>query len=389
MNRTFALLSILLAMGFFVSADYNLVWSDEFNGNSLDTSKWNYEINCDGGGNNELQCYTNHESNVRVQDGFLYVTAKPENYNGKQYTSGRINTKGHAAWKYGRFDIRAKLPRGDYLWPALWLLPRDSVYGPWAASGEIDIMEARGQLPKQTQSTVHHGGSWPNNVYTGSGPVDFSFDFTADFHIFSLIWDADSMQFLVDGKVFHTQNLDRGFYSGKGKNPYTANRQPFDQPFFFIINLAIGGGFFGAQSNALSVATAQKWPSPSLVVDYIRVYQENGTPINPQPPAVPSTVSNKASTSANTHTSQKSPAQSTSNNNNNNNNNGACSGKCGGESCCNDQKMGPVCYNAINYGCPNDSNGKQSLCGKGLGVCSAVCFDASHYKCVNGAIHQL
>jgi len=120
---------------------YSQVWSDEFNGNSLDLSKWQYEVNCDGGGNNELQCYTSNSKNLKVSDGRLHITVVPENYNGKKYTSARINTKGKAAWKYGRFDARAKLPNGIYIWPALWMMPRDSVYGGWAASGEIDIMK--------------------------------------------------------------------------------------------------------------------------------------------------------------------------------------------------------------------------------------------------------
>jgi len=118
--------TLFLSLAIFASAEYKLVWQDEFNGNSLDLSKWQYEVDCNGGGNNELQCYTNHASNVQVRDGSLFVTARPENYNGKQYTSGRVNTKAAASWKYGKFEIRAKLPKGDYLWPALWLLPRDS-----------------------------------------------------------------------------------------------------------------------------------------------------------------------------------------------------------------------------------------------------------------------
>lgn len=376
-QKTFSLLSLLLlSFGLFASADYQLVWSDEFDGGNLDGNKWNIEQNCDGGGNNELQCYTNKQNNVEVKGGNLYVTARPENFGGKQYTSGRINTKGHAAWKYGRFEVRAKLPKGDYLWPALWMLPRDSVYGGWAASGEIDIMEARGQITNRMESTVHHGGAWPNNVYTGSGPVTFPYDLTTDFHVYAVTWEKDQMQFSVDGRVFHTQNLVRGFYSGKGPNPYNADRQPFDQPFFFIINLAIGGGFFGAQSNALNVATAQRWGNPQLVVDYVRVYQNtNGGPVvNP----IPVPTSNKA-----TSATPNQPAPTS------NNNNGACSGKCGGQGCCNDQRNGVVCFDPNNYSCVNDSNGKQSLCGKGLGACSAVCFDTQRYKCQNGVIHQI
>jgi len=225
---------------------YQLVWSDEFNGNSLDTSKWQYEVNCDGGGNNELQCYTSSPSNVAVRNGTLVITAIPQNYNGKQYTSGRINTARSAAWKYGRIDYSAKIPGGIYLWPALWMMPRDNVYGGWAASGEIDIMETRGGQNTQ-ESTLHFGGAWPNNVYQGSGAQTMSFDMTADFHLYSAIWTPESIQFLIDNRVYYTQSLQRSFWSGRGNNPYTANGQPFDQYFYAIINLAVGGGFFWRQ----------------------------------------------------------------------------------------------------------------------------------------------
>jgi len=368
-KSTQILLFLFLFLGISTAANtYQLVWSDEFDGNVLDSTKWQKEVNCDGGGNNELQCYTDRASNVEVSGGFLKVTAKPETYNGKSYTSGRINTKGKAAWKYGRFDIKAKLPKGDYLWPALWMLPRDSVYGGWAASGEIDIMEARGQLNKQTSATLHYGGSWPNNVYKGSGGVNYDFDFSEDFHVFSCLWEADQIQFLVDGTVFYTADLNQNFFSGKGKSPYNANRQPFDQPFFFLINLAVGGGFFGAESNSLTAAAAQKWASPQLVVDYVRVYQKtDSSAIVPPPAPVPST------------SSTQSPVKDT-----------ACVNKCNGQSCCNDQKLGVVCYNPTSYGCPVDlSTGKHSLCGGGLNVCGGICFDGSRYECTASGLVQI
>lgn len=402
MTRTSSLIGMLvMSLGLFATAEYQLVWQDEFNGNKLDTSKWQYENHCKPQ-NNELQCYTPRDSNVYVKDGFLYVEAKQEsNYqnSNKKYTSGRINTKHSAAWKYGKFEVRAKLPKGDYLWPALWMLPRDYVYGGWAASGEIDIMEARGQKTNQVSNALHYGAEWPNNAHSGSGAMDFNKDFTADFHLFSAIWTKDQIQFLVDDKVVSTQSLTRNFWSGKGKNPYNSIRQPFDQPFFFLINVAVGGNFFGAQSNALTTDLAKKWASPKLVVDYVRVYQDGGSPVvNPVPvPTTPKPSATKASsnptsaktsaaatsakTSAVPATSAKTsatPATSSSNN--------VCSGKCNGESCCADQKMGAVCYNVNNYVCANDFNGKKSLCGKGLGACNAVCYNAASYQCVNGAL---
>jgi beta-glucanase (GH16 family) len=383
MHRIFTstlLVSFCLAAFTFSSVNsqqYNLVWSDEFEGNSLDRSKWNYEINCDGGGNNELQCYTNKADNLYVSGGMLHLRAKPENYQNKQYTSARVNTKDTASWKYGKFQTRAKLPKGDYLWPAIWMMPKDSVYGMWAASGEIDIMESRGQTPRVVEGTVHHGSGWPNNVYTGSGPRTFPFDFTEDFHVFEVIWTRDQIQWLVDGTPYHTQSLLRNFYGGKGANPYNDIRQPFDQRFFFILNLAIGGGFFGAQANALTQGVARAWAQPEMIVDYVRVYQEGGNPIavQPVPVPVPKPTNNVPTPSA---VNPSNPSTS-----------GACAGKCGGASCCDDQRNGAVCYNALAYDCPVDSfNQKTLLCGKGLGACGGVCFDNNNYICQAGKIAQ-
>jgi len=280
--------NIIVAFCLFAAAaaqqTYQLVWQDEFDGNSLDRSKWNFEINCDGGGNNELQCYTDSPNNLAVRNGSLVITAIPQNYNGKQYTSSRITTAKSAAWKYGRIDFNAKLPGGKYLWPALWMMPRDSVYGWWAASGEIDIMESRGGDNTQ-ESTLHFGGSWPNNVYQGSGPQSQSFDMTKDFHLYSAIWTPESIQFLIDNRVYYTQSLQRNFWSGRGASPYTANGQPFDQNFFIIINLAVGGGFFGGEANSLTPQMAAQWKGASFYVDYVRVYQlkDGGVNVNPTP----------------------------------------------------------------------------------------------------------
>jgi len=375
MNRIIILCIALTCINFSM-AQYNLVWQDNFDGNSLDRSKWQYEVNCNGGGNNELQCYTDRDANLYIKDGFLHIRARPENYNNKGYTSARINTANTASWKYGRFVTRAKLPRGDYLWPAIWMMPKDSVYGMWAASGEIDIMESRGQTPRVVEGTVHHGSGWPNNVYTGSGPRTFPFDFTEDFHVFEIIWERDSIQWLVDGQVYHTQNLVRNFYGGRGANPYTADRQPFDQRFFFILNLAIGGGFFGANANTLTQAMARGWQSPELVIDYVRVYQQGGNPI-PNPVPVPSSNNTPRTSTSN----QPAPTSNTGT--------GACAGKCAGQSCCDDYKLGQVCYNAAQYSCPTDpTNNRNLLCSRGSGACAGACFDANNYICSGGKIQQ-
>jgi len=356
-------LFIVACFIFAISAQqYAQVWSDEFSGNSLDLTKWKYEVNCDGGGNNELQCYTSNSKNLRVSDGHLYITVVPENINGKKYSSARINTKGKAAWKYGRFDARAKLPNGIYLWPALWMMPRDSVYGGWAASGEIDIMENHGGQNSDQQSTIHYGGSWPNNVYQGSGPQVMPFDMTADFHNYSLVWTPDLLQFYVDERLFHTENLVRDFWSGRGSSPYRAPRQPFDQYFYYIINLAVGGGFFGGNANSLTSDQAQNWANPTLVIDFVRVSQLIGSPIvSPLPVPVY------------------------------NNTQGGCpSGACGGSTCCADQKNGPQCYDEKNYDCVEDIyTGFNSLCPEDFSSCNMACYNSTLYGCTStGSLGQ-
>jgi len=422
----------LLAAALFCLAiaqdNYQLVWSDEFNGNSLDLSKWQYEVNCDGGGNNELQCYTKQPQNLQVADGKLKITVTPQNLNGKQYTSARINTRQSAAWKYGRFEASAKIPNAAYLWPALWMMPRDSVYGGWAASGEIDIFEGRGQNNREYQSTLHYGGSWPNNVYRGSGERTYNQDLTTGFHTYSCTWTPQQISFAIDGNTFYTRSLSDNFYSGRGANPYTKAGQPFDQPFYYIINVAVGGGFFGGNANALNRDIASKWASPSMEVDWVRVYQLGANPNpNPNPVPVPSTLSSKASegpkatqsigvstakssaassavssaatsgvTSKETvaqttfyystpkETSANPPATTATNNNPN-----ACPNGCGAASCCADARLGGVCYSTSTHICLTDSDGSH-LCGKGAGFCkSSGCYDASYYKCVNGALAPL
>jgi beta-glucanase (GH16 family) len=177
------------------------------------------------------------------------------------------------SWKYGRFEVRAKLPKGKHLWPAFWMLPTDYVYGPWAASGEIDIMESRGQEPSITSSTLHYGGVWPNNRYTTTGKISFPFDLTADFHVYALEWEEKEIRTYVDDILLSTFDLDRNWYSGVGPNPYTKNIQPWDQRFHIIMNLAIGGGFFPANEyGTLSIQEAQNWPQPTMAIDYVRVY---------------------------------------------------------------------------------------------------------------------
>lgn len=261
-------------------AGMNLIWQDEFNGTTLDTNKWNYEtgyyLNNDPGtwgwGNAELQHYTNSTQNVYVQDGKLNIKAMndsksfpqdPNRY--AQYSSGKINTKDKLSLKYGRVDFRAKLPTGDGVWPALWMLPKDSVYGTWAASGEIDVMEARGRLPGSVSGTIHFGGQWPGNQYSGG---DYHFPagqtFANDYHVYSVVWGEDNIKWYVDGKFFYKVTNEQWYSAAAPNNP----NAPFDEPFYLIMNLAVGGNFDGGRTPNASDIPA------TMQVDYVRVYKE-------------------------------------------------------------------------------------------------------------------
>jgi len=296
------ILFFLVCLGLCVNSQYwKQVWSDEFDGSSIDLTKWQFEVNCDGGGNNELQCYTIRATNAMVQNGKLVITAKQESYNGKSYTSARLNNANSASWLYGRFEMNAKLPNGKMLWPAFWMLPTDYKYGQWAASGEIDIMEMRGQVLDKVEGTLHFGGAYPNNVYQGSGPQSMGSDLSKGFHTYAVEWDKDQVRWYVDTNMYYSMSLDRNFWSGKGSNPYTANGQPFDQRFHIVINLAIGGGFFpSSQYGTLSTQDAAAWADPTLVIDYIRAYEWSTTPAPPVlPTSKAATPTSKAATAAN------------------------------------------------------------------------------------------
>jgi beta-glucanase (GH16 family) len=284
-----------------------MVWNDEFDGNALNTDKWSYEVDCWGGGNGELQCYTARPQNTIVQNGILTMKAIQERYTGtqadctrpdgctntKDYTSSRLRTVNDptASWLYGRMEMKAKLPDGKHLWPAFWMLPTDYKYGTWAASGEVDIMEYRGQIKNKVEGTLHFGGVWPNNRYQGSGPITFPFSFSDAFHTFAVEWEMDEVRWYVDDTMYHKMNLVRSFYSGVGPNPYTANRQPFEQRFHILLNLAIGGGFFPAGTyGTLSAQDAQQWVNPTYQIDFIRVYQRQSNATT-SPPSLVNTPS--------------------------------------------------------------------------------------------------
>ena len=243
---------------------WTLVWNDEFGESEIDMDKWEHEVNAWGGGNNELQYYTDREVNSHIEDGKLVIQGLKQTYTGpegtREYTSARLRTLNKGDWKYGRFEIKAQLPYGQGIWPAIWMLPTDWVYGGWAASGEIDIMEMVGHDTKTIHGTLHYGGEWPENIQSGDKFVLQEGTFSSDFHIFTLEWKEGEFKWFVDGIHYLTQNQwhssDHGFPA------------PFDQRFHLLLNLAIGGNWPGNPDE--TTVFPQK-----MFVDYVRVYEKN------------------------------------------------------------------------------------------------------------------
>ncbi|HEV3439419.1 MAG TPA: glycoside hydrolase family 16 protein, partial [Gemmata sp.] len=218
--------------------EWKLTWNDEFEGKEIDRSKWDFDLgngffNYDanvwigGWGNNELQYYTREPENVFVKDGMLHIRAVKESYNGSGYTSARLKSRkrdGSPLFnkKYGRFEFRAKLPTGQGIWPALWMLPQDEKYGPWPSSGEIDVLEVKGQEPTKMFGTLHFGSRWPANTLAGKDYVLPREGTIADFHIYALEWEPGEIRWYVDGQLYSTQSFwwSSGKTDGvKGTNP--------------------------------------------------------------------------------------------------------------------------------------------------------------------------
>jgi beta-glucanase (GH16 family) len=279
-----------------------LVFEDNFDGNQLNTSKWDIEVNCWGGGNSEKQCYTARPENVYVSGGALHLRAIRGDYRGtplppagdctlnnenscewtQPYTSGRVRTlnSNFGSWKYGRFEIRARLPKGRGLWPAIWMLPTDNVFGGWAASGEIDIMESRGQESDRVEGTQHYSSAWPNNRYKGSGMRTFSNipDFSTAFHTFAIQWEENFITWSVDGTDFYTSISDRNWCESPGC-PYKNNGEPWNQRFHMLLNLAVGGNYLAGPDGDDYL----QWQHQELVIDSVKVYTESGAPEPPLP----------------------------------------------------------------------------------------------------------
>lgn len=241
--------------------EWELVWQDEFDGDTIDDTKWSFEVNGRGGGNSELQYYTDFSENAFIEDGKLVIQALKleERYIGRDYTSARIRTVGKGDWLYGRFEFRAKLPYGQGLWPAIWMLPSTYSYGGWPSSGEIDIMELVGHDADTVHGTLHYG-SLGNYQYTGKPYSLEEGIFADDFHDFAIEWEEGEIRWYVDGEKYQTQTV----WNTKNHD-YPA---PFDQPFHIIMNVAVGGNWPGSPDE--TTVFPQR-----MEVDYVRVYQKN------------------------------------------------------------------------------------------------------------------
>lgn len=240
-----------------------LVWSDEFDGTVLDPQTWFFETGdgseygIPGWGNNELQYY--RPDNAQVDNGVLQIVAREESVGTFDYTSARINTRDRFAFRYGRIEARMRLPGGQGLWPAFWLLPQDSPYGGWAASGELDIMEAvnlGGSGGNEVHGTIHYGGQWPDNQYSGEA-YQVPMDARDEFHVYAVEWDRGEIRWYVNDVMYAMRN---NWFSTGG--PFPA---PFDQPFYIIFNVAVGGNWPGAPN------ASTEFPV-TMEVDWVRVY---------------------------------------------------------------------------------------------------------------------
>lgn len=283
-------------------SDWVMVWNDEFDGTSIDDKKWRHEVNCAGGGNNEKQCYTDSADNSFVADGILNIVAKPAPEGSeKPYTSARLNTRYKADFKYGRFEMRAKLPSGQGSWPAFWMMPTDEVYGGWPRSGEIDIvesvnlkaMDAEGKPEAHVYGTLHYGREWPNNSSSGKAyklPDDMNP--ADDFHTYTIEWQEGEIRWYVDNYLYATQRQSEVRYNSKDEPVGLAHKgwfaeyfdqvsgelttywtsAPYDQQFYMILNFAVGGDW-PENVNELGIDAAAFENGQTFEIDYVRVFE--------------------------------------------------------------------------------------------------------------------
>jgi beta-glucanase (GH16 family) len=242
---------------------WTLTWSDEFdgaNGSLPDAAKWVMETGGNGWGNNELETYTSRAQNAHVRDGNLVITAAKETYTGtdgitRDYTSARLKTQGLFSQTYGRFEARIKIPQGQGLWPAFWMLGNDITTAGWPTCGEIDIMENIGKEPSIVHGSMHGPGYSGGNALTGTYSLA-SGAFSDDFHIFSIEWEPKVVRFFVDGTLYETHTPN---------DVPRSSKWVYDHPFFLLLNVAVGGGWPGNPDSSTV------FPQ-TMLVDYVRVY---------------------------------------------------------------------------------------------------------------------
>lgn len=283
-----ALVSALSAAPAHAQNDWKLVWSDEFDGDRLDESKWTYAADCGGGGNNERQCYVVSPETVSVKDGVLRLTALKRKTRGSanpwagptgpmkdgEYASGKILTQGKFSWRYGRIEARAKVPGGQGVWPAIWMMPELSTYGGWPRSGEIDILETvnlgapcetcEGGKENRIFGTIHFAGDAAgahrqvsHNIAMPASPDGF--------HVYAVEWSPEAIVWFVDGQPY--AEAKAADWKRDDKDVVSA---PFDQPFHLILNLAFGGRWpEGANAKGIDEAALPA----TLEVDWVRVSQ--------------------------------------------------------------------------------------------------------------------
>ena len=251
---------VIPATGFTTPESYpnmDLIWSDEFDGATLDLEFWTHERGngYSGWGNNELQFY--QSTNTSIVDGNLVITAREEPFGGFNYTSSRIITEDKFEFQYGRVDIRAVLPEGQGIWPALWTLGANFRQVGWPRCGEMDIMELVGHRPSTTHATVHYAGPGGEFLNTGN-ETNINGKFSEEYHVFSMIWSENDVRFLVDDRQYH--RISPSIIGSQ-------NAYPFNAPFFFIFNVAVGGNWPGSPD-------ATTFFPQNMIVDYVRVFQD-------------------------------------------------------------------------------------------------------------------
>ncbi|MBQ7959357.1 MAG: family 16 glycosylhydrolase [Oscillospiraceae bacterium] len=250
---------------------YNLLWSDEFDGDTLNEENWNRELRDPGWTNNELQEYTASDDNIFVRDGKLVLKAIKTEKDGKEYyTSGKVNSQNKRDFMYGKVVVSAKVPEGQGLWPAIWMMPQDEqFYGQWPKCGEIDIMEVLGNQVDTAYGTLHYGE--PHAEQQGTVVLTDGSTFASEFHEYSVEWEPGEFRYYIDGEHYLTINDWFTAVNGEDEKPYPA---PFNQPFFVQMNLAVGGNWPGNPDETTDFDNAE------FEIDYVRVYQKDAYDTN-------------------------------------------------------------------------------------------------------------